>query len=185
MIQQLHVLYVAVSSSGVKLAQEYFINSQELENKVRQLLPSQGGLGAGQDLSASTQIVPIIDLTESAEGSDVRADLQKALSHGSITSYTISNANPTIINNTGYFRIFGNVFIAGSTNVQFNITDGATSKFLKNYSGATGNVGNFPYDFIVFTSAGDSVNINSTDTNSTVIGCSRQIADINGNLVNP
>ena len=59
---------------------EYFINSQELENKVRNLLPSQGGAGAGFDLSASTQIIPIIDLTESAEGSNVRADLQTALS---------------------------------------------------------------------------------------------------------
>ena len=52
------------------MGQEFFINSQELETKVRQLLPSQGGAGQGFDLSASTQIVPIIDLTESAEGSN-------------------------------------------------------------------------------------------------------------------
>ena len=58
------------------MGQEFFINSQELESKVRQLLPSQGGAGAGFDLSASTQIVPIIDLTESAEGSNVRADFE-------------------------------------------------------------------------------------------------------------
>lgn len=32
------------------MPQEYFINSQELETKVRQLLPSQGGAGAGFDL---------------------------------------------------------------------------------------------------------------------------------------
>ena len=54
------------------MAQEFFINSETLETKVRQLLPSQGGAGAGFDLSATTQIVPIIDLTESAEGSNIR-----------------------------------------------------------------------------------------------------------------
>ena len=61
------------------MGQEYFINSQQLENKVRDLLPSQGGAGAGFDLSASTQIIPIIDVTESAEGSNLREDLQTSL----------------------------------------------------------------------------------------------------------
>ena len=69
------------------MGQEYFINSQELEDKIRQLLPSQGGAGAGFDLSASTQIIPVIDVTESAEGSDVRADLQTALSFNSSTAF--------------------------------------------------------------------------------------------------
>ena len=62
------------------MGSEYFINSQELEDKIRQLLPSQGGAGAGFDLSASTQIIPIIDVTPSAEGSQLRVDLQSALS---------------------------------------------------------------------------------------------------------
>ena len=62
------------------MGSEYFINSQELEDKVRNLLPSQGGAGAGFDLSASTQIIPIIDLTESAEGSNIRQDLQTSFS---------------------------------------------------------------------------------------------------------
>jgi len=44
------------------MGQEFFINSQNLENKIRELLPSQGGAGAGFDLTASTQIIPIIDL---------------------------------------------------------------------------------------------------------------------------
>jgi|TARA_R110002110_G_scaffold243349_1_gene459900 hypothetical protein len=167
------------------MGQEFFINSQELESKIRQLLPSQGGAGAGFDLSASTQIIPIIDLTESAEGSNVRADIQTSLSHSKITSFNISNAQTTILNNTGYFRIFGVVTVAGSTNCQFNITDGSTSKFLKNYAGSSTNTGNFAFDFVVFLEAGDSVNILSTDANSTAIGCTRQIADITGNLVNP
>ena len=47
------------------MAQEFFINSETLQRKVAEILPSQGGAGAGFDLSASTQIVPIVDLTES------------------------------------------------------------------------------------------------------------------------
>ena len=74
------------------MGSEYFINSQELEDKIRQLLPSQGGAGAGFDLSASTQIVPVIDLTESAEGSNVREDLQTAFSHSSLTTTKIITA---------------------------------------------------------------------------------------------
>ena len=113
------------------MGQEFFINNQELEDKVRQLLPSQGGSGAGFDLSASTQIVPIVDLTESAEGSNLRSDLQSALSH-SISSFEVINTTTTIISNTGYFRVFGIMSCNGSTNadsaVNISITDGATSK---------------------------------------------------------
>ena len=86
------------------MGQEYFINSQELENKIRQLLPSQGGAGAGFDLSASTQIIPIIDLTEQAEGSSLRADLQTA-SDFSTTYNNIVNASNTVIVNLSLIHI--------------------------------------------------------------------------------
>ena len=46
------------------MAQEFTINSTKLEDKINQLFPRQGGFGAGVDLSASTQIIPIVDLTE-------------------------------------------------------------------------------------------------------------------------
>ena len=78
------------------MGQEFFIKSADLESKIRELLPSQGGLGAGFDLSASTQIVPIVDLTESAEGSNVRADLQTALSFNDITSFDVGNTIQTL-----------------------------------------------------------------------------------------
>ena len=50
------------------MGQEFIIKSPNLEDKINQLLPSQGGFQAGVDLSATTQIVPIVDLTETAEG---------------------------------------------------------------------------------------------------------------------
>lgn len=167
------------------MGQEFFIKSAELEAKVRQLLPSQGGLGAGVDLSGSTQIVPIVDLTESAEGSNFRQDLQRALSFDTVTAFNVSNTTTTIISNTGYFRIFGNAILTGNGNVAFNITDGATTKSLTVFAGGTGFRENISYDFLVFVPAGHSVAVNSTTANVTGIGCSRQIADVDGNLTNP
>ena len=73
------------------MAQEFTIKSQDIEDKINQLLPSQGGAGAGVDFSASTMVIPIVDLTETAEGSSLRQDLQSSLSHKSITTFDVSN----------------------------------------------------------------------------------------------
>ena len=67
------------------MAQEFTIKSQQIEDKINQLLPSQGGFQPGVDFSASTMVIPIVDLTETAEGSSLRQDLQTALSHRSQT----------------------------------------------------------------------------------------------------
>lgn len=175
------------------MGSEYFINSQELENKVRDLLPSQGGAGAGFDLSASTQIIPIIDLTESAEGSNIRQDLQTSLSHGSISSFAVANATTTIISNTGYFRVFGAMSTVNTTNasdVNLSISDGSTDKIILDgrvdvqYSSA-GSTSPLSFDFIVFLSAGDSLKAISDGTSLGIRGCTRQIASIDGTLVNP
>ena len=174
------------------MGQEFFINSQELESKVRQLLPSQGGAGAGFDLSASTQIVPIIDLTESAEGSNIRQDLQTALSHASVTSFNVTNTTTSIVINTGYFRCFGVYSCeegnATSTVDTFSLGDGSTDKIIwsaKKYgsNGATKNL--LTYDFLVFLEAGDNLKATTGSPLSFLSGCTRQIASIDGTLVNP
>tara|TARA_R110000737_G_C14300094_1_gene435794 strand:- start:24 stop:551 length:528 start_codon:yes stop_codon:yes gene_type:complete len=175
------------------VAQEFFINSQGLEDKIRQLLPSQGGAGAGFDLSASTQIIPIIDLTESAEGSGLRQDLQSSLSHGSISSFVVANATTTIISNTGYWRVFGAISatnIANALLINISISDGSTDKIILDghVSSRFTNEGAFPtlpFDFIVYLKAGDSLKAISNDANLGLAGCTRQLADIDGVLVNP
>ena len=50
------------------MAEEFIIKSEAIEDKINQLLPSQGGFQAGVDFSASTMVIPIVDLTETAEG---------------------------------------------------------------------------------------------------------------------
>ena len=173
------------------MGQEFIIKSPDIEDKINQLLPSQGGFGAGVDISASTTVIPIVDLTQTAEGSLLRQDLQTSLALTSSTAHNLTNTSTTIINTTGYFRVTGNfctVSVSGSNKSgTWDITDGTTTKRLFNYRVyANSNTQNVvvPYDFIVFVQAGDSL-IGVVDADAALIGSSRQIADINGNLVNP
>ena len=173
------------------MAQEYFVTNETLQRKVAEILPSQGGAGAGFDLSASTQIVPIVDLTESAEGSNVRADLQTAISYKNSTNHTISNAtNSVIINNTGYYKVFGYITTLTPTSgsrrdASINLYDGSVYKaFLEVRGYVSTNAENIitPYDFTVFIGAGESL-VATAANNVAIIGVSRQIATIDGVLV--
>ena len=173
------------------MGQEYFINDQTLENKVRQLLPSQGGAGSGFDLSASTQIIPIVDLTESAEGSNLRQDLQTALSFTSATTFNVRNASTTVTTTTGYFRLIGGFTVdagASTEESSISITDSSgTSKKLwgsRVDSGSSPKIIGYPVDLVFFLKAGDSLVVTMGD-DSAMIGSVRQIATIDGDLVNP
>ena len=167
------------------MGQEFVIKSTTLEDKINQLLPSQGGAQAGVDLSASTTIIPIVDLTESAEGSNLRQDLQSALSHTSATTFDITNeSDTTLVNTTGYYRVFGTVSCQTSGFANFELTDGVTQKRILNYNPSTTTAVEESYDYIVYLKAGDSL-IASAATAAKLIGVTRQLADINGNLTNP
>tara|TARA_R110002073_G_scaffold17465_2_gene65787 strand:- start:100 stop:621 length:522 start_codon:yes stop_codon:yes gene_type:complete len=173
------------------MGQEYFINSEELESKIRQLLPSQGGAGAGFDLSASTQIIPIIDLTESAEGSNVRADLQTAYSFDKSSEVSCTNATVTVANSPGYYRL--NVFMngigsaSGNNEVFVFLNDGASSKFGQGLiiPAGTGVQQTMNLDCIYYLTAGDTLQMISNNGNTRAVGFVRQIADIDGNLISP
>lgn len=174
------------------MGQEFVIKSTTLEDKINQLLPSQGGAQAGVDLSASTTIIPIVDLTESAEGSGLREDLQKSLSLTSVTSFAVNNTTTTLVNTTGYYRVIGNFngksSSSGGAQGIFALTDGVTTKNLVEYTVLTSTTDNNvseSFDFIVFLPAGDSLTAQSTSTLINLSGTTRQIADINGNLINP
>ena len=175
------------------MGQEFVIKSTALEDKINQLLPSQGGSQAGVDLSASTTIIPVVNLTETAEGSLLRQDLQTSLSLISATTHDIVNSTSTVITTTGYFRVKGTVVAINTTtgsnpNFQWQITDGSTTKTMFVYfvpQSTTINALSFPYDFVVFMEAGDQLKGISSGVNVTATGITRQIADLQGNLVNP
>ena len=171
------------------MAQEFTIKSEAIESKINQLLPTQGGFQPGVDFSASTMVIPIVDLTETAEGSALRQDLQTSLSLTSVTAFNVSNTTTTLINTTGYFRVFGTAGQASNVNSnRFNLTDGLTTKIIIDFgaghSGGTA-LGVVPFDFIVLLQAGESLTATSSAAAFSIIGCTRQIADLNGNLTNP
>ena len=173
------------------MAQEFTINSSAIETKINQLLPSQGGFGAGVDFSASTMVIPIIDLTESAEGSVLRQDLQTAFSHDTVTQVNVTNSDTTIANTPGYYRL--NVVMngisssTGSNECYVFLFDGTTNKFGQGIAlpSPAGVQQSIQFDCVYCLEAGDSLKIRSTNGNTRVFGFVRQIADISGNLTSP
>ena len=176
------------------MAEEFTIKSTAIEDKINQLLPSQGGFQPGIDFSASTMVIPVVDLTETAEGSSLRADLQSALSHNSATPFNVSNTTTTVLNTTGYWRITCSILLrlgaAGTNSGRLIVNDGTTDKVLNGlyYNGViagTNPTVSENYDFIIKLDAGDSFKVQSTGTVCIVAGSARQLADLSGNLVNP
>lgn len=167
------------------------VNSEELQTLIRDLLPSQNGFGS--ELQASNVITPIIDLTATAEGSTLRQDLQTAFAFGSQTAFSIYNQTTTIINQTGFWRVFGSVnngvTSAAGGQCTFTLGDGATTKNLITYYNAaftTSHATNIttPFDFVVFLGAGEDLSITANNL-SNCDGSVRQIATGSGTFVPP
>ena len=174
------------------MTQQLRIDSETLRDKLNNLLPSQSRGSINVDLSGQTTIVPIVDLTETAEGSDLRQDLQRALSHGSATTFSVTNATTTVINTTGYYRITAGAGVNNDSSsggeCRIILNDGTTDKIvwsIKNTVALTNNLPTVNVDYTVFLAAGDSLIIESTNTESHFVGSVRQIATISGELVNP
>tara|TARA_B100000579_G_scaffold412426_1_gene404160 strand:+ start:860 stop:1390 length:531 start_codon:yes stop_codon:yes gene_type:complete len=176
------------------LAEEFIIKSEAIEDKINQLLPSQGGFQAGVDFSASTMVIPIVDLTETAEGSALRLDLQKSFSHNTATVFAVNNTTTTVVTTTGYFRIIGTATVTTLTTPGTDpkcaiiLSDGTTDKEI--WSQAIQSTGNavgssVAIDLLVKLDAGDSLKISSNKAGADINGSVRQIADLSGNLTNP
>ena len=165
------------------------VTSEALQLKLRQLLPSQQGFGT--DLSASDTIIPIIDLTAAAEGSDTPEYLQRALAFGSQTAHNVSNTTTTLVNTTGFYEIFGgiNVYeISVAQSCKFSLTDGVSTKIIYEQRAITAVTSDIafsnPFKMTVFLAAGESLTCTATQF-AEFVGSSRQVATNNGTLVQP
>jgi len=166
------------------------VTSESLQSQIRALLPSQEGFGT--DLMAQNVIVPIIDLTAAAEGSTVRQDLQSALAFGSQTAFDFKGTSGVIANTTGFWRIYAASTIRAQTSStvsnSLTMSDGLSVKTIwEHYQSntSTGASTAHTIDIIVFLSAGESISGVSSAADGGLVGSARQIADINGTLVNP
>ena len=165
------------------------VTSEALQAQIRNLLPSQEGFGT--DLMAQNVIVPVIDLTSAAEGSSVPEYLQTALAFGSNTGFTVSNTTTAIISNTGFYRIIGTASVkpdaSAFRSVRFDSSDGLATTTLWKLDVANSSAINpiaIPFDFTVFVKAGVTISAIAT-VNAVAAGSTRQVADVNGVLVNP
>ena len=165
------------------MGQEFVIKSQQIEDKINQLLPSQGGFQPGVDFSASTTVIPIVDLTETAEGSSLRSDLQTATDFATTFTQVINATNTVVVSTTGFYKV--SVTSDGkNSNTQINIFDGTTSKIIKYYAFGTES-GVVVDEFVVYLRSGDSLRATSSANTVAIQVHTRQIADLSGNLTNP
>lgn len=172
------------------MAQIIPIVSEALQSTIRRLLPSQNGFG--EDLQAQNVIVPIIDLTPSAEGSSIPESMQTALNLGGSTAFAISGAATTIASNAGFHRVLGSICLprdsASNLTAFFSITDGLTSKNVYGIEfqlGVDAGAVAIPFEFTVYLNSGDSLVGTSNSGKVHIVGSSRQIATSTGELVNP
>jgi hypothetical protein len=167
------------------------VTSEALEAKFRQVFPAQAGAELIQDLYASGVIQPVIDFSSVAEGSVLSQNLQTAWDFATGHS-TVANTTSTLISNTGFWRVQVNPTILATSialSGSIQITDGLTNKIIWEINTIAGapDVGfsQAPADFVVFLRTGDSLTATSSNTNPVLDIVYRQIADVNGNLVNP
>lgn len=172
------------------MAQITSVTSESLQAQIRRLLPSQ--VGFGEDLQATNVISPVIDLTPTAEGSQLGQNLQTAVNHGQATVFDANDAFINIVNTAGFYEVTGNATaIEGTGGVRtalLRLNDGSTNKVI--YELNTFNTSYTAsytdhFKFVIFLLAGESCVAGSNDAFARITGTVRQIADVNGNLVNP
>ena len=118
--------------------------------------------------------------------------MQRAVNFGGANSFNVVNTTTTIINNTGFYQIFGQANldnnVAAAVYVAMFINDGVSDKQIyglaKNTATSFSEYFGESFSFVVFLRSGDSVKITAS-ANAQGIGSYRQIADVNGNLVYP
>jgi hypothetical protein len=166
------------------------ITSEALQQTIRRLLPSQQGFG--DDLQATNLITPIIDLTPTAEGSALPTYLQTALAFGSNTQFLAENNTVTLANSGGFWRIIGISNIeqdsGSSITSEIKLSDGLGSKWIFKHqlTPGTGDNGNSViFDYTIFLRPGDSVTAFTNSSDAVLTGSYRQVADLQGNIVNP
>lgn len=169
------------------------VTTEALEKKFRDTFPSQAGAELVDDLYASGVITPIVDFTAAAQGSELPQLLQTALDFSTLVTTRTTNGTSVITTTPGFYSLYINYCVAqrGSQTTDFgiNLFDGATSKYV--WTVGQGNSSTNEDDvvstdrLVVYVRSGDSLRAVSFGSDGFISVSSRQIADVNGNLVNP
>ena len=164
-----------------------------LYNQFRQDFPAQAGEGITSDLNYSDTIVPIVDMTDAAGEGSLPQNLQTAVDFGTTMEVTNTpTAAKGIINTPGFWKCSIYAAISASTSnslVRYFILNGITAKdFFRIDSiniGSTDPELSITQNLVVFLRAGDVLVCNTVNTSTRTNIAYRQIATVNGELINP
>ena len=163
---------------------------EAIEEDLNSNFPSQGQGNPPLYYSLSEVVVPTYSINSVTEGSGLPENLQTAWDF-STGNVVISNGTSNIITNTGFWLVEANLTMGQAGNQiggNISITDGLTSKPIwVSASETAGTDINFNVSFkgVVFVRSGDTVTGNTAAATNSLFVNYRQIADLNGNLVNP
>ena len=160
------------------------VTSEALQATIRRLLPSQAGFS--EDLEAVNTIQPIIDLTPTAEGSVLPTDLQQALDITSNFTFC-SNQSKDVTSTPGFYTIRMNgahVGATGDASFLLEIVEGATVTTVAQTKVEDNMIVALP-TFTVFLNTSQTLRLTSNSAAGIVFLTARQVATLNGELVNP
>ena len=132
-------------------------------------------------------------MTNAAGEGTLPTYLQTAWGAGTQLTTVTNTSNVAIVSTPGFYKVDFTFLdnAAVSTTVNINIFDGTTSKDVFSYNhGAIGATNEFTQviqqEFYVFLRSGDRLRGTATSTaNQPMRVVTRQVADLNGNLINP
>lgn len=169
------------------------ITSESLQAEVRRLLPSQRGFGG--DLEAQNVIVPVVDLTPTAEGSFLREDLQTAASFGGISEVSqAGTGSQTVVNTPGFYRYAVTLALlttvtAGNHQSRLELFDAGSDKDLHRLNNSADATNQEPavttFTGTVFLNPNEGLKITCFGLDTFAHCAAWQVADYTGNLVNP
>lgn len=165
------------------MAQIKSIVSESLQATIRRLLPSQSGFT--EDLQAQNVIVPVIDVTPSAEGTQLPNYLQTAVSQAGSTGFAVANTTTVLINNPGFYIIRGQINCNATSSGQLRIGTSASKTNLVALYGTISGANVLTFNETVFLNTGDELDAVSSSGNADISGIHFQIADRYGVLNNP
>ena len=164
---------------------------ESIEEDLNSNFPSQGQGNPPLYYSLSEVVVPTYSINQVAEGSSLPEILQTAWDFSTGSALQDSAGTTTVIQNTGFWRCTVNATaIVDSTpvTIRVQLNDGLGTKdiWVMRTAGTTSSIAAVEADdFVVFLRSGDSLQITTTSNDGRIAISYRQIADVNGNLVNP
>ena len=164
---------------------------EAIEEDLNTNFPSQGQGNPPLYYSLSEVVVPTYSINSTAEGSGLPQNLQTAWDF-STAEQVVENGSGVVANTPGFYLVEINVSIdtVGANNSpRLEISDGLTAKSIwkiSSITSGTSGANSVTNDqLVVFLRSGDTLSAVSNNNSSRIVVNSRQIATVNGQLINP